>query len=81
VHYKGHPDPLRGDALNKAVREMANEAMAAIFSTEESKPGPIVSEGLGKRIQGFGNYTCILNLCFLISTIFTKIRIRNSDLF
>ncbi|KAF3328752.1 VHS domain-containing protein [Carex littledalei] len=56
VHYKGHPDPLRGDALNKAVREMANEAMAAIFSTEESKPGPVVSsEGLGKRIQGFGN--------------------------
>ncbi|KAJ4818296.1 VHS domain-containing protein [Rhynchospora pubera] len=55
VHYKGHPDPLKGDALNKAVREMATEAMAAIFSTEESKPGPAVSEGLGKRIQGFGN--------------------------
>lgn len=55
VHYKGHPDPLRGDSLNKAVREMANEAMVAIFSTEESKPVPVVSEGLGKRIQGFGN--------------------------
>ncbi|KAL6850227.1 hypothetical protein ACP4OV_020854 [Aristida adscensionis] len=54
VHYKGHPDPLRGDALNKAVRETANEAIAAIFSTEDPKP-VVATESLGKRIQGFGN--------------------------
>nr|CAB3475640.1 unnamed protein product [Digitaria exilis] len=54
VHYKGHPDPLRGDALNKAVRETANEAIAAIFSTEDPKPAA-ATESLGKRIQGFGN--------------------------
>ena len=54
VHYKGHPDPLRGDALNKAVRETANEAIAAIFSTEDPKPA-VATESLGKRIQGFGN--------------------------
>ena len=54
VHYKGHPDPLKGDALNKAVRETANEAIAAIFSTEDPK-AVVVTEGLGKRIQGFGN--------------------------
>jgi ribonuclease Z len=42
VHYKGHPDPLRGDALNKA------------FSTEDPKPA-VATESLGKRIQGFGN--------------------------
>ncbi|XP_062188934.1 tRNase Z TRZ3, mitochondrial-like [Phragmites australis] len=54
VHYKGHPDPLRGDALNKAVRETANEAIAAVFSTEDPKPA-VATESLGKRIQGFGN--------------------------
>ncbi|MFS8024888.1 putative AP-4 complex accessory subunit Tepsin [Helianthus anomalus] len=26
VHYKGQPDPLKGDALNKSVRETAQEA-------------------------------------------------------
>jgi hypothetical protein len=54
VHYRGQPDPLRGDALNKAVRETANEAMAAVFSTEDPKPA-FKTESLGKRIQGFGN--------------------------
>jgi hypothetical protein len=54
VHYRGQPDPLRGDALNKAVRETANEAMAAVFSTEDPKPA-VKTESLGKRIQGFGN--------------------------
>uniref|UniRef100_A0A0D9UYQ3 VHS domain-containing protein n=1 Tax=Leersia perrieri TaxID=77586 RepID=A0A0D9UYQ3_9ORYZ len=54
VHYKGQPDPLKGDSLNKAVRETANEAIAAVFSTEDPKPA-VATEGLGKRIQGFGN--------------------------
>ncbi|KAK3159638.1 hypothetical protein QOZ80_1BG0049210 [Eleusine coracana subsp. coracana] len=54
VHYRGQPDPLRGDSLNKAVRETANEAMAAVFSTEDPKP-VVKTESLGKRIQGFGN--------------------------
>ncbi|XP_062230438.1 tRNase Z TRZ3, mitochondrial-like [Phragmites australis] len=54
VHYKGHPDPLRGDALNKAVRETANESIAAVFSTEDPKSA-VATESIGKRIQGFGN--------------------------
>ncbi|KAM7254502.1 hypothetical protein ACFE04_003882 [Oxalis oulophora] len=53
-HYKGQPDPLKGEALNKAVRDTANEAIAVIFSSEESKPPP-PAENLNKRIQGFGN--------------------------
>ncbi|CAN4114226.1 unnamed protein product [Withania somnifera] len=53
IHYKGEPDPLKGDALNKAVRETAQEALSALFSSEESKPAP--TETLGGRIQGFGN--------------------------
>ncbi|XP_071914810.1 protein MODIFIED TRANSPORT TO THE VACUOLE 1-like isoform X2 [Coffea arabica] len=53
IHYKGQPDPLKGDALNKAVRETAQEALSALFASEDSKPLP--TESLGSRIQGFGN--------------------------
>ncbi|KAG9440466.1 hypothetical protein H6P81_020631 [Aristolochia fimbriata] len=52
-HYKGHPDPLKGDALNKAVRDTAHEAITAIFASEDNKPAP--TEDINKRIQGFGN--------------------------
>ncbi|KAK9266805.1 hypothetical protein L1049_025278 [Liquidambar formosana] len=52
-HYKGQVDPLKGDALNKAVRDMSHEAISAIFSADENKPAP--AEDLNKRIQGFGN--------------------------
>ncbi|KAL2635137.1 hypothetical protein R1flu_006616 [Riccia fluitans] len=51
-HYRGTPDPLKGDALNKSVRETAHEAIAAIFGTEEKSP---TVGDLGKRIQGFGS--------------------------
>lgn len=51
-HYKGQLDPLKGDALNKAVRDIAHEAISAIFS-EDNKPAP--AEDLNRRIQGFGN--------------------------
>lgn len=54
IHYKGQPDPLKGDALNKSVRETAQEALTAIFAGEDnSKPPP--TEGLSRRIEGFGN--------------------------
>ncbi|CAH9070924.1 unnamed protein product [Cuscuta epithymum] len=54
IHYKGQPDPLKGDALNKAVRETAQEALSALFSSSDDiKPAP--KENLGGRIQGFGN--------------------------
>ncbi|KAI3518463.1 hypothetical protein L1887_07240 [Cichorium endivia] len=54
IHYKGQPDPLKGDALNKSVRETAQEALSAIFAGEDNtKPPP--QEGLTQRIQGFGN--------------------------
>lgn len=52
VHYKGQIDVLRGDALNKAVRETAQEAVSAVFA--EDRP-TLAEEGAGKRIQGFGN--------------------------
>ncbi|KAL2528319.1 VHS domain-containing protein [Forsythia ovata] len=54
IHYKGEPDPLKADALNKAVRETAQEALSAIFSSDDHKPVP-TENTLGGRIQGFGN--------------------------
>ncbi|KAK2977900.1 hypothetical protein RJ640_022691 [Escallonia rubra] len=53
IHYKGQLDPLKGDALNKAVRETAQEALSAIFSTDDNKTA--ATEDLTQRIQGFGN--------------------------
>ncbi|KAI4331431.1 hypothetical protein MLD38_029621 [Melastoma candidum] len=53
IHYKGQADPLKGDALNKAVRETAQEALSSIFSEVENKPAP--AKTLDKRIEGFGN--------------------------
>ena len=38
LHYKGQLDALKGDALNKAVRDTAQETISAIFAAEENKP-------------------------------------------
>ncbi|KAJ6811180.1 VHS domain-containing protein-like isoform X1 [Iris pallida] len=56
-HYKGQPDPLKGDALNKAVRDTAHEAVSAIFASDDNKP-VAPTEGIQKRIQGFGSTNC-----------------------
>lgn len=53
LHYKGQPDPLKGDALNKAVRETAQDALSAIFATEDNKP--VANEVTHRRMEGFGN--------------------------
>ncbi|XP_064999856.1 protein MODIFIED TRANSPORT TO THE VACUOLE 1-like [Musa acuminata AAA Group] len=53
-HYKGQLDPLKGDALNQAVRDTAHEGIAAIFVSEDNK-GVTPVQGLNKRIEGFGN--------------------------
>ncbi|XP_057528295.1 protein MODIFIED TRANSPORT TO THE VACUOLE 1-like isoform X2 [Amaranthus tricolor] len=53
LHYKGQLDPLKGDALNKAVRETAQDALSAIFSTDDNKPA--ATETAHKRMEGFGN--------------------------
>ncbi|RDY01569.1 VHS domain-containing protein [Mucuna pruriens] len=54
--YKGQLDPLKGDALNKAVRDSAQEAISAVFSADDNnKPAPSAPADLNRRIQGFGN--------------------------
>ncbi|KAE9584625.1 hypothetical protein Lalb_Chr25g0280081 [Lupinus albus] len=52
LHYKGQLDPLKGDALNKAVRDTAQDVISAMFS-EDNTPAP--AEDVNRRIQGFGN--------------------------
>ncbi|KAH7290488.1 hypothetical protein KP509_30G050600 [Ceratopteris richardii] len=50
--YKGQPDVLRGDALNKAVRDTAHEAISAIFASDDK---PAQAESVNNRIMGFGS--------------------------
>lgn len=52
IFYRGQPDALKGDALNKAVRETAQEAVSAIFASDEKISA---MEEAGRRIQGFGS--------------------------
>lgn len=52
THYRGQPDALKGDALNKAVRDTAQDAVSAIFASDEKTSA---MEEAGRRIQGFGS--------------------------
>jgi len=49
--HRGTADPLHGDALNKAVRDAAQETMAAIF---DAAPASEQLQSAG-RMQGFGS--------------------------
>lgn len=51
LHYRGLPDALKGDALNKAVRETAQETLSAIFTSTDK----VSAEEVSKRMEGFGN--------------------------
>eukprot|EP00850_Spirogloea_muscicola_P016402 SM000132S26917 [mRNA] locus=s132:381927:385196:- [translate_table: standard] len=53
-NYKGQPDPLKGDALNKAVRDLAHEAISAIFSQDDNRSSASESTGR-RRMEGFGS--------------------------
>lgn len=59
LHYKGTADPLKGDSLNKAVRETAQDALSAIFSTDDNRPAA-ASEVTHKRMEGFGNTSYVM---------------------
>ncbi|GLC64790.1 AP-4 complex accessory subunit Tepsin [Pleodorina starrii] len=51
THYKGEPDPFKGDTPNQRVRDAAKEASEALFNTVMAQP----VTSLGSRIQGFGS--------------------------
>lgn len=50
--FQGYVDPIKGDALDKAIRDAAHEAIKAIYSSNVSLAA---SKGIGRRIEGFGS--------------------------
>ncbi len=39
THYKGDPDPFKGDVLNQKVRDAAKETLDAIFQATDTNYG------------------------------------------
>eukprot|EP00899_Mesostigma_viride_P015290 jgi/Mesvir1/23762/Mv06218-RA.2 len=56
LQFKGVQEELRGDALNKAVRDTAKDALAAIFEEQAAPSGTdAAASAVKSRIQGFGS--------------------------
>eukprot|EP00930_Biecheleria_cincta_P018669 TRINITY_DN1445_c1_g1_i1.p1 TRINITY_DN1445_c1_g1~~TRINITY_DN1445_c1_g1_i1.p1 ORF type:complete len:940 (-),score=270.28 TRINITY_DN1445_c1_g1_i1:73-2892(-) len=55
LQYRGTPDPLKGDAPNKAVREEADVAVKAVFSSDSSTNAYGIPTSTGQKMQGFGS--------------------------
>ncbi|KAL0023681.1 hypothetical protein WJX79_000942 [Trebouxia sp. C0005] len=56
THYKGDPDPFKGDVLNQKVRDAAKETLDAIFqATDTNYSSNSTKPTLTNRIQGFGS--------------------------
>ncbi|KAK9810740.1 hypothetical protein WJX73_004195 [Symbiochloris irregularis] len=55
VHYRGEPDPFKGDALNQKVREAAKEALDAVFAPVDTMHTNTHQPAYAARIQGFGS--------------------------
>mmetsp|Transcript_56362 Transcript_56362/g.132144 ORF Transcript_56362/g.132144 Transcript_56362/m.132144 type:complete len:774 (-) Transcript_56362:135-2456(-) len=53
--YRGTPDPLKGDAPNKAVREEADVCLKSVFSSDASTDAFGRSIDQGRKMQGFGS--------------------------
>jgi hypothetical protein len=53
IQFRGTPDPIRGDELNKRVRDAAREALDAIFDSQ--MPVTTSAVAAANRIQGMGN--------------------------
>lgn len=57
LQYRGTPDALKGDAPNKAVREEANQAVKAVFSSDSAANAYGLNNPTAKPMQGFGSDT------------------------
>ncbi|CAL5227111.1 g10020 [Coccomyxa viridis] len=53
TYFRGEPDPFKGDVPNQKVRDMAKEALDAVFAAVDLNPVPTTAP-LQSRIQGFG---------------------------
>lgn len=55
-HYRGDPDPFKGDVLNQKVRDAAKGTLDAIFQATDTNYSASSSKPtLTNRIQGFGS--------------------------
>lgn len=57
VHYRGSPDPLRGDSLNQKVRDTARETAEALADQSPQREMNTVRAPTRGRIEGFGSGT------------------------
>ena len=57
MHYRGEPDPFKGDAPNARVRAFAAEVLEVLFNTDTTARPASTSSSLAAqgRIQGFGS--------------------------
>lgn len=59
MHYRGEPDPFKGDVPNARVREFAKEVLEVLFNADAgtaASSGPAAGSLAAKgRIQGFGS--------------------------
>ncbi|KAL3140272.1 hypothetical protein ABBQ38_004540 [Trebouxia sp. C0009 RCD-2024] len=55
THYRGEPDPFKGDVLNQKVRDAAKETLDAIFQATDTNYSSSAKPTLTNRIQGFGS--------------------------
>jgi hypothetical protein len=57
VHYRGEPDPFKGDVPNARVREFAKEVLEVLFNASAVAPSAAAANSLAAqgRIQGFGS--------------------------
>lgn len=56
LHYRGEPDPFKGDVPNQKVREAAKEALDAVFApTDTTHHIAQTQPAYQARIQGFGS--------------------------
>lgn len=57
VHFRGTPDPLRGDSLNQKVRDTARETAEALADQSSQRDMNTVRAPARGRIEGFGSGT------------------------
>eukprot|EP00929_Paragymnodinium_shiwhaense_P039637 TRINITY_DN20809_c0_g2_i1.p1 TRINITY_DN20809_c0_g2~~TRINITY_DN20809_c0_g2_i1.p1 ORF type:complete len:805 (-),score=208.11 TRINITY_DN20809_c0_g2_i1:176-2590(-) len=55
LQYRGTPDPLKGDSMNKQVREEADAAVKAVFSSDSATNAYGGNLEASRKMQGFGS--------------------------
>lgn len=62
THYKGEPDPFKGDTPNQKVREFAKEALDAVFSATDISYSASASSGSQLQVRPAADHRWLLHL-------------------